>query len=253
MGHRVTVVAGSYPGAERLQHPAPGLELHHVGTRLTVFPRAALLVKRGAIRDVDVALEVINGIAFLTPLWRLGVPRVALVFHVHRDMYVEELGPRGAVAASGGEVVRVDGIPQRAVDSTGAGDLFLAAYAWADLHGAGLEERLQWATAYASLSVRVPTGAAGAPTLGELVAATGMPAPARRPARSSLGVMVGLLPDIRRVSLCVTGALASACSRFLSATSGSFGHCGCAARALPGATGSRRSILGGITSGARSW
>ena len=98
-GHRVTVIAGDYPGAARVERPAPNLELHHVGSRLTVFPRAAWLVKRGAVKDVDVVLEVVNGIAFFTPLWRLRIPRVAQVYHVHRDMYVEELGRRGAVAA----------------------------------------------------------------------------------------------------------------------------------------------------------
>jgi glycosyltransferase involved in cell wall biosynthesis/O-antigen/teichoic acid export membrane protein len=98
-GHRVTVVAGSYPGAPAVERPAPNLELHHAGSRLTVFPRAAWRLKRGAVRDVDVVLEVVNGIAFFTPLWRLHVPRVALVYHVHRDMYVEELGRRGAIAA----------------------------------------------------------------------------------------------------------------------------------------------------------
>ena len=98
-GHRVTVIAGSHPGAPAVERPAPNLELRHAGTRLTVFPRAAWLVKRGAVRDVDVVLEVVNGIAFFTPLWRLHVPRVALVYHVHRDMYVEELGRRGAMAA----------------------------------------------------------------------------------------------------------------------------------------------------------
>ena len=98
-GHRVTVVSSTYPGAARTESPTPGLTLHHAGSRLTVFPRAAWLVKRGRIPDVDVALEVINGIAFFTPLWRLGVPRAAMVYHVHRDMYVEELGRRGAIAA----------------------------------------------------------------------------------------------------------------------------------------------------------
>src|SRR5215207_177515 len=80
----------------------------------------------------------------------------------------------------------------------------------------------------------------------------GIPAPARRPARSSSGDSIGLLPDMRRVSLCVTGARASASLRRLPARSGSFGHCGWADRTALGATGSRNSILGGITSGARS-
>ncbi len=96
-GHRVTVVAGSYDGAARVESPAPGLELHRMGNRLTVFPRAAWAVRRGLAEDADVALEVINGIAFCTPLW-LRRPRVAFVHHVHQDHYVTELGAGGRVA-----------------------------------------------------------------------------------------------------------------------------------------------------------
>jgi len=95
-GHRVTVVAGSYDGAEPVERPAPGLELHRMGNRLTVFPRAAWAVRRGLAEDADVALEVINGIAFCTPLW-LRRPRVAFVHHVHQDHYVTEMGAPGRV------------------------------------------------------------------------------------------------------------------------------------------------------------
>ena len=40
-----------------------------MGSRTTVFPRAAWAVRRGLARDADVVLEVVNGITFLTPLW----------------------------------------------------------------------------------------------------------------------------------------------------------------------------------------
>src|SRR4051812_46450998 len=83
LGHRVTVVAGSYPGAAAVEEPTPGLTIHRMGSRLTVFPRAAWAVLRGVGRDADVVLEVVNGIVFGTPLW-LGRPRVTLVHHVHQ-------------------------------------------------------------------------------------------------------------------------------------------------------------------------
>jgi glycosyltransferase involved in cell wall biosynthesis/O-antigen/teichoic acid export membrane protein len=98
-GHRVTVVSAGHPGAARVDRPAPGLELHHLGGRLTLFLRAPWAVRRRLARDADAVLEVVNGIAFLTPLWAGRRRRVALVHHVHRDMYVEELGRRGALAA----------------------------------------------------------------------------------------------------------------------------------------------------------
>jgi glycosyltransferase involved in cell wall biosynthesis/O-antigen/teichoic acid export membrane protein len=99
-GHRVTMIAGSYPGAEAVSRPDGRLEIHRMGTRLTVFPRAALATLRGVGRDADVVLEVCNGIAFFSTLWRwLRAPRTLLVFHVHQEHYVAELGWRGRLGA----------------------------------------------------------------------------------------------------------------------------------------------------------
>jgi ribokinase len=71
-------------------------------------------------------------------------------------------GPDGAVAASGGAVHTAAARPVEAVDTTGAGDLFTAAYVWGDLAGLPLEERLQRAVVYATRSVCTPTATAGA-------------------------------------------------------------------------------------------
>jgi glycosyltransferase involved in cell wall biosynthesis/O-antigen/teichoic acid export membrane protein len=99
-GHRVTVVAGQYRGGARVEELAPGLTVHRMGTRMTVFPRAAWATLRGVGRDADVVLEVVNGIAFLSPLWFwLKAPTVALVHHVHQDHYVAEMGWKGRIAA----------------------------------------------------------------------------------------------------------------------------------------------------------
>ena len=99
-GLRVTVIAGTYPGAEPVSRPHERLAIHRMGSRLTVFPRAAWATLRGLGRDADVVLEVVNGIAFFTTLWRwLRAPRVLLVFHVHQEHYVAELGLVGRVAA----------------------------------------------------------------------------------------------------------------------------------------------------------
>ena len=95
----VTVVAGEYPGGERVERFGPRLVVHRMGTRVTVFPRAMLAVIRGIGRDADVVCEVINGITFLTPLW-LSKPRVAMMHHVHRELFLEEF-PRIGVPCSG--------------------------------------------------------------------------------------------------------------------------------------------------------
>lgn len=99
-GHRVTVIAGTYAGAAEVEQPHERLTIHRMGTRMTVFGRAALASLRGIGRDADVVLEVVNGIAFMTPLWWwLRAPRVTLVHHVHQDHYVAEMGRRGRLAA----------------------------------------------------------------------------------------------------------------------------------------------------------
>jgi sugar/nucleoside kinase (ribokinase family) len=86
------------------------------------------------------------------------------------EVVIVTLGPEGALALNGGELIRAPGFEMKAVDTTGAGDLLCAAFVWADLAGADVELALRWAVLYGSLSVTVPTGAAGAVTLERLLA-----------------------------------------------------------------------------------
>ena len=96
-GHRVTVVACSYPGAQPVERLGP-LTIHRMGGRSTVFPRVIWRQWRGLVSDADVVLEVVNGITFLTPLW-LRTPSLTLIHHVHREHYGQELGRFGRIAA----------------------------------------------------------------------------------------------------------------------------------------------------------
>ncbi len=75
---------------------------------------------------------------------------------------VVTLGGQGALLAGGGELVRVDAPVVDVVDANGAGDLFTAAYVWADLRGGSPRECLRLAAAYASNSVSRATTRAGA-------------------------------------------------------------------------------------------
>jgi sugar/nucleoside kinase (ribokinase family) len=91
------------------------------------------------------------------------------------------LAPDRAIAVSGGEVMTaaVERV-ERPVDTTGASDLLLAAYIWADLRGAELADRVRWAVLYASLAATTPTGIGGAVDERQLIeagAAYGLSAP----------------------------------------------------------------------------
>ena len=69
---------------------------------------------------------------------------------------------------------------ERLVDSTGAGDLLVAAYIWAELRGADPAECLRWAVLYAGLALTTPTGVGGAVKEAELIelgVARGLAAP----------------------------------------------------------------------------
>jgi ribokinase len=57
------------------------------------------------------------------------------------------------------------------VDPTGDRDLLCAAFAWAELRGAGVEDAVRWAQLYFRLAMRVPTATGGAATLEQLLEA----------------------------------------------------------------------------------
>ena len=86
------------------------------------------------------------------------------------DIAAVTLGADGAVAVIDGREVAVDGCDATVIDTTGAGDLFAAALAWADLLGAEAEVALAWANLYAGLSVSAHTGTGGAVTRDRLLA-----------------------------------------------------------------------------------
>jgi sugar/nucleoside kinase (ribokinase family) len=95
------------------------------------------------------------------------------------DTAVVTLGPGGAVAVVDGRPVAIPGVDTAPVlDTTGAGDLFAAAFLWGDLLGVDAEVALGWANLYAGLSVRAHTGTGGAVTRDRLIeegARRGMP------------------------------------------------------------------------------
>jgi len=100
----------------------------------------------------------------------------------HVETAVVSRGAAGAVAVSRGELVTASAPMVEARDTTGAGDLLVAAWVAGDLKGLPLAERLQRAVVYAALSVQRATGAMSAVTLEELEHALGELDPVSRSA-----------------------------------------------------------------------
>ena len=84
------------------------------------------------------------------------------------DTAVVTLGPRGAVAARGSARLHVPAIVVDAVDPTGAGDAFAAAFMAATAWEWELRDRLRLASACATCSVRGAGGARSAPHPAEI-------------------------------------------------------------------------------------
>ncbi len=83
-GHDVTLVCARHPGAPR-REDREGVHLRRLGGRLTVYLWGLAWLIRHR-RDVDVVVDVVNGLPFASPLVRRrGV--VALVHHVHAEQW----------------------------------------------------------------------------------------------------------------------------------------------------------------------
>ena len=106
---------------------------------LFVSKREALVLTEAA--DVEAAAEILGRSA---------------------ERVIVTLGEQGALSRVGGQTLHVPGITATALDTTGAGDLLVAAYIWGDLRGATPEESLRFAVIYAGLSIGTPTGVGGA-------------------------------------------------------------------------------------------
>lgn len=83
-GHEVTLVCARHPGSAR-REDVDGVRLRRLGGRLTVYLWGLAWLVRHR-RDVDVVVDVVNGLPFASPLVRRrGV--VALVHHVHAEQW----------------------------------------------------------------------------------------------------------------------------------------------------------------------
>lgn len=90
-GHRVTLFTSRPNGSPR-REDVDGVTVYRAGRRYATFLLAPLFYLAVLRRRADVILDIVNGVPFCSPLFSRK-PVVGLMHHVHRDMFVLELGP----------------------------------------------------------------------------------------------------------------------------------------------------------------
>lgn len=175
-----TALAHSEPAAHDVAAVTPASVLVSLG-RLGLVPHGASIyavtgaleldhVDERTLRRLAHARALILNATEAARLTGIGDPEDAARELAGRGpAAIVTLGAEGSVAWEGDNGYRTSAPRVDVVDATGAGDLFAAAYVWADVRGTTLEERIAWAALYAGLSVRAPTAFAGALDLMQLL------------------------------------------------------------------------------------
>lgn len=122
------------------------------------------------LAEVDVFLpNAVEAMAYT----RSGTPAEALeALSLRVPVVVVKQGAQGAIAIDScrGERASAPALPVRALDPTGAGDVFAAGFVFGTLADWPLAQRLRFANLCAGLSVRHYSGSLGAPCWGEIAA-----------------------------------------------------------------------------------
>jgi len=85
-GHEVTIFCAMYEGAAG-HETVDGVRFVRAGTKLSVYAEAIKHVRRRAFGDLDVIIDVQNGIPFMSRAVCGDTPVVVLVHHVHREQW----------------------------------------------------------------------------------------------------------------------------------------------------------------------
>ena len=119
------------------------------------------------------ALDIVEYVTYLTPNEHeaaLLFPRIGLedLLAQQQGKLIITLGAQGAAAWSEGKVIRIPSRKANVVDTTGAGDTFNGAFAYALADGESLEAALRFANVAASLSTEGFGAQGGMPTLNQV-------------------------------------------------------------------------------------
>jgi sugar/nucleoside kinase (ribokinase family) len=176
-----TGMGGGEPGPEDVAAARATASILSLG-RLRLAPdRSILYAVTGALEVPEADAKVLASLASVrafilnaseaaTLTGRADPEDAARRLSAYGPTAIVTMGPEGVVAVRSEHAsVHIPAPETETNDATGAGDLFVAAFVWADLREAPLADALAWASLYAGLSVRTPTALSGAVGLRALI------------------------------------------------------------------------------------
>jgi ribokinase len=154
----VDAVNALTPRAVVLNLPLPGRRLNTPLVYGVIGdPQVAILLEEGPKPLTDLRALFVNEREARQLTGQPQASAAAVELAARGCLVLVTRGADGATAAMpDGRVIEVPAVAADAPDTVGAGDLFTAAFVWADLQDLPVEERLRMATAYASLSLARP-------------------------------------------------------------------------------------------------
>ena len=109
-----------------------------------------ILGRMNTLKPNRMEAELLSGIPITDERSMRRAAEILLETGLHR-LFIS-LGEKGVYAANGRERILFPGLPAKVINSTGAGDAFMAALVWAYLEGMDLEETVHAASAAAAIA-----------------------------------------------------------------------------------------------------
>jgi len=142
------------------------------GITVVLNPAPARQIPRALLALVDYLTPNETELGQLAGMSVTGLPSAVRASRALLDRGVKEivvtLGPRGALHVGGGTFRRYSALRVKPVDTTGAGDAFNGALAFALAEGKGLPDAIPFANAVAALSVTRPGAQGSMPSMREV-------------------------------------------------------------------------------------
>ena len=142
------VMLSVHPAAETIRKVLPAWKGR---TRIYFVPVSSIT------EELRESMQEISGLSDVVLTGKIEMEALGLKPRSGQTFIVKD-GERGSGLINEKEelLYRVPAMPQKAIDATGAGDTYAAAFVYAEMEGKSVEEAMRFSTAAAGISVTIP-------------------------------------------------------------------------------------------------